>query len=188
MGLKNLVAKKSKQQEFIGDGFEKPNACFGGSLLKSNPKTKRPLESKLPIHLVLRAIQGGMRLPKAFNAVNELFRSVARKHGVTVYKYANMGNHIHSAIKLSSIHRWAAFIRELSGGIAQLLKDLGIAPQGVNFWKHRPWTRIVQGWQKAFRIVCEYIYLNILEAEGHISRKETKTLKDLHAIWAWAYG
>lgn len=54
------MPKRSKQLEFAGPGMKKPDVRFGGSLLgKSNPKRKRPLDSKRPIHLVLRANQGG---------------------------------------------------------------------------------------------------------------------------------
>ena len=43
-----------KQLSFLGVGLEKPRASFGGDLLKnSNAKIKRPLDSKLPLHLVL---------------------------------------------------------------------------------------------------------------------------------------
>jgi hypothetical protein len=51
------------------------------------------------------------------------------------------------------------------------------------YWKHRPFTRIVRGWRKAFRLACDYVELNILEAEGFISRRQTQTLRDLRAIW-----
>ncbi len=169
------MTKRSKQLEF--EGLAKPKATFGGSLLKnSHAKTKRPLESKLPIHLVLRANRGGMRSPKSFQAVNEMVYGTARKYGVKVYEYANVGNHLHLLIKLPHIRRWLAFIRELTGKIA-------LKMGGRKFWKQRPFTRIVAGWKRAYRIAKQYVHLNTLEAEGFISRKETKTLKDLHAIW-----
>ena len=47
----------------------------------------------------------------------------------------------------------------------------------------RPHTRIVRGWNRAFKIVKDYIYLNWCEAEEHISRKETRTLKDLRDLF-----
>jgi hypothetical protein len=75
------------------------------------------------------------------------------------------------------VHDWAGFIRELTGRIA-------LACQGKKgFWMYRPHTRIVRGWQKAFKIVLDYIYLNQIEAEGFISRKETKTLRDYRLIF-----
>src|SRR6202142_2061365 len=126
------MAKRTKQLEF--EGLAKPGASFGGGLLKKgNPKTKRPLESKLPIHLVLRANRGGMRNPKAFTPVTEAVYKTAKKYGIKVYEYANVGNHLHLLIKLPHIRRWAPFIRELTGKIA-------LKMGGQNFWKQRPFT------------------------------------------------
>ena len=173
-----------KQQEFKAKGLDKPKDTFGGKqFAKSNPKTRRPLEAKLPIHLVLRANQGGMRQPKVFAKVNDQVVRIAKKHGVTVYEWANVGNHIHLVIKLRSLNGWSAYIRELTGRIALLLKTNNLAPKDKKFWRHRPFTRIVRSWKKAFRDVLEYVHLNWLEAERFINRKDTKTLKDLHQIW-----
>ena len=172
---------RKKQQEFTGPGLEQPGDCFGGGLLKGNPKTKRPLDSKLPIHLTLRARKSVLRLPKIYAKVNQIIRETAAKHGVKVYKFANVGNHIHFALKIPRLDSWAGFIRELTGRIALACRNV-YAEKG--FWMFRPHTRIVRGWKKAFTVVKDYIYLNWCEAEGHISRKETKTLKDLRAIFS----
>jgi REP element-mobilizing transposase RayT len=180
------MPKRISQLSFNLDGLQKPKDIFGGSLLKnSHAKTKRPLHSKLPIHLVLRSTISAMRLPKTYKRVNETVSRVCRKHGVRIYNYSNVGNHLHLLIKLPNVWQWAAFIRELTGRISQVAQGLAGSDSGVgNFWKQRPFTRIVRGWQRAFRIVKEYINLNQLEAEGYISRRETKTLKDLRAIFS----
>jgi len=176
------MAKRAKQTEFQGKGLQKPEDSFGGSLLKGNPKTKRPLESKLPIHLTIRAARSTLRTPKTYSAVNLLVERTAKKYGVRIYHYANVGNHLHVLLKISRVGRWPAFIRELTGRIAQIVGEiLGLKGK---FWRFRPHTRIVRGWQKAFRSARRYVQLNWLEAEGFISRRETKTLKDLRAIWA----
>src|SRR3954469_12864898 len=112
------MAKRKAQQVF--KGLEQGSMSFGGSLLKeSHAKSKRPLDSKLPIHLVLRAVKGGMRMPKTLGKVNQTVAKTAKKHGVTIYRYANVGNHIHMIIKIPSRPRWAPFIRELTGRISQ---------------------------------------------------------------------
>ena len=175
------MARRKSQQEFIGKGFTKPGDEFGGSLLKGNPKCKRPLESKLPIHLTLRASKSSLRTPKTQTLVAELVYGTAKKYGVTIYKFANVGNHLHILIKISRISRWSAFIRELTGRIAQVATaQLGLSGR---FWLYRPHTRIVRGWNRAYRTAKMYVHLNWLQAEGFISRRETKTLKDLRAIF-----
>jgi REP element-mobilizing transposase RayT len=124
-----------------------------------------------------------MRQPNAIKQVHNIVYKTAKKHGVTIYKFSNSGNHLHLGIKLTKLMCWKGFIREVSGRIASLMRKLKITGLGESFWLHRPFTRIVRGWKKAFKILLDYIELNILEAEGHISRKDTKTLKDLNAIW-----
>ena len=177
------MSRKQKQQTFIGKELEKINDKFGGSLLKgSNAKTKRPLDSKLPIHLVLRSAKGVLRLPKTFSKVNTAVDEISRKHGVKIYKYANVGNHLHMVLKIPARSRWSAYIRELTGHIASTIKNLQIMTNEC-VWLYRPFTRIVRGWQKAFKIALEYVELNQLEAEGFISRREIRNLKDLRAIF-----
>jgi len=179
------MPKRQIQTFFLGNEFEKPVDKFGGSLLKGNPKKSRPIESKLPIHLVLMSQNGGLRLPKVFSKVNQTVANICRRHGVTVYSYANVGNHIHMVIKIPARPRWAAFIRELCGRVAQVAQQITGQQAGVKkFWKHRPFTRIVRGWRRPFKLIKEYVELNCLEAEGFINRRQTKTLKDLRAIWA----
>jgi len=133
------MARSKYQTTF--EGLQAPKDPFGGAQLKSHPKRKRPLDSKLPTHLVLRAQRSTMRSPKAFMTVNQLVHRISRKHGVKVYEYANVGNHLHILIKLRTRSAWSAFIRELTGRIAQLT--------GTQ-WLHRPYTRIIRGWRKAF--------------------------------------
>ena len=121
------MAKRSRQQEFQDKAFKKPDPCFGGSLLKGNPKGKRPLDSKLPIHLTLRATMSVLKLRTTYGKVNRIVYDSAKRHGVQIYKYANVGNHLHILIKIPRIGRWAAFIRELTGRIAQEISKAALA-------------------------------------------------------------
>ena len=160
--------RRQKQGTF--DGLHAPKDIFGGSLLTSHPKIKRPLESKLPTHLVLRAERSAMRNPKYYLKVNQIVRAACAKHGVKLYEYANVGNHLHLLLKLQTRRSWAAFIRELTGRIAQLTKIK---------WVHRSFNRIVCGWKKAYRIVREYVELNRRDADGLASRMEKIFLQEL---------
>lgn len=194
------------QLRFQDKSFAKPGSEFGGSLLKSNPKVRRPLKTNLPIHLVLRAQKSGMRNPKVYGFIHKQIYKSAKKYGIKIYKYANVGNHLHLLFKLSKLKLWAAFIRELTSLIASRVrsqispkKDLIKSPaskdldletmktqespsEKTQFWKFRPYTRIISGWRKAFTTLKNYIYLNRLEAEGHISRSQVKNLKDLQLL------
>ena len=150
----------------------KPKMMFGGSLIKSgtNPKVARPLDSRMPIHLVLRAERSAMRLPRNFGRVNHLVRTIAPRHGVKLYEYANVGNHLHLVLKISHRGTWSGFIRDLTGAIARLTRVR---------WATRPFTRVISGWRKAFEIAKNYVLLNHGEAELGLSRADSRRLKDL---------
>jgi REP element-mobilizing transposase RayT len=172
----------AKQLSFSGKLFDKPKDVFGGSLLTSNPKGKRPLHSKLPILLTLRAEKSCLRKLGAFHRVNHLVYATAKRHGIRIYAYANVGNHLHLLIKIPHVKRWAAFIRELTGQVAQAMLGKIDLPKDLRFWKFRPHTRIVRGWQKAYKTAKEYIYLNQLEADRCIDRKQIPNLKALKQL------
>jgi REP element-mobilizing transposase RayT len=172
--------RTKKQMEFVG--LDKPKAVFGGSLLKGNPKCKRPLDSKLPILLTLRAVKSGMRHPKAFGPIQKTVERCSAKYGVRIYEWANVGNHLHLLIKIGSRAAWVGFIRELTGEIASIVRSLFNIEGG--FWMFRPHTRIVQGWKKAYRFAKSYVVINQLEAEGLANRKEIRALRELRAVWA----
>ena len=155
-----------KQLSFFG----KINPAFGGSLLKSHPKVARPLSAKNPIHLVLRADKSRFRLPKNFARANDCLEKTAKKHGVRVYQYANVGNHFHVILKILNRRQWAAFIRELTSRLAYMAQIK---------WPKRPFTRIVVGWRRAYQALKRYVQLNQLEGEGLISRIQLKKLKGL---------
>jgi REP element-mobilizing transposase RayT len=173
-----------RQTQLSFEGFKRPSDKFGGALLKnSHAKSKRPLETKFAIHLVLTSVEGKMRLPKNFKNVGQIVKRVCKKYGVRIYEFVNVGNHIHLLIRILHVWRWGAFIRELTGRIAQVVQGINGQEKGIRkFWKQRPFTRIVRGWGKAFRIAKEYIELNRIEALGYISRKDVKTLRDLRLL------
>ena len=178
------MARTPKQLKFHGPGFEWLGDSFGGATMKSHPKTKRPLDSKLPIHLTLRAHRSCLRAPATLAKVNSIVQTTARRYGFKIYSYVNVGNHLHLLIKMSKRCRWAAFIRDLCGQIAlSVRRTLGFAAK-ESFWLFRPHTRVVRGWRRAFQVAKSYLYLNQLEAEGRISRYEIRQLKDLRALWS----
>jgi hypothetical protein len=177
------MSKRPKQLEFKGSAFEKPKDWFGGAYLKGHhAKSRRPLDSKFAIHVVLRATEPGLRKTAVYRHVNLTVARACKKYGVKLYEYANVGNHLHLLIKLTHIRAWRAFIREVTGRIAQIARGLKGRQKGDKpFWRHRPFTRIVRGWKRAYRLAKDYILLNQLEGEGLISRREHRRFGALAA-------
>ena len=54
--------------------------------------------------------------------------ALAKRYGVRLYRYANVGNHIHLLIKVPSRMIWQRFLRELSGGIAIIVASAPNCP------------------------------------------------------------
>lgn len=56
---------------------------FGGSLLAGKRKTKRPLSTKHPLHLVLKSSHKGLFNPGNLN-LESLIRTQAKKFGIRI--------------------------------------------------------------------------------------------------------
>lgn len=170
-----------KQQAFTG--FRRINPAFGGTLLKGNAKSKRPLDSKKPLHLVLRCQhEMSLRSPKVFGDVNLTMKKAAEKYGCTIYAFANVGDHLHVLLRVTKRQNWAAFIREVTGRIARLVQHVSGCLAKV--WAHKPFTRIVQSWQRDFRNVKQYIWLNELEGGSVIDATQKRILQRLRPFWS----
>jgi REP element-mobilizing transposase RayT len=105
-------------------------------------------------------------------------RKVAKRYGVRVYRYANVGNHIHLLIQVPTREAWKRFSKELSGGIAQIVtgarKGLALKrsadttiPESAKraFWDELLFTRIVK-FGRDFDELCRYVMKNLFEASG----------------------
>lgn len=157
------------------------SSAFGGTLLKGNPREKRPLSSKHSMHLVLRSsmAKGALRFnhPGRLKQLKKLLFEQAEKHGITIYELSINSNHIHLLLKIFSKEAYRAFIKSATGLIARkvLKRERGLARsegQQVNenkqrFWDHRPWTRLV-AWGRSFHEAKFYVIRNRLEAIGYL--------------------
>jgi REP element-mobilizing transposase RayT len=109
--------------------------------------------------------------PKHCDPIHALTEKLAKRWGVRLYRYANVGNHIHLLIKVPSRAVWRRFLRELAGGIAVIVtgakKGAGLSPNetGRGFWDHLAFTRIVS-FGRDFAGVSRYVIKNLFEAAG----------------------
>ncbi len=150
---------------------------FGGSVLTSNPKTKRTLSTKAAIHLVLKSefATGTYSMLQKHNAkkIDDLIRHQAKLCGIKIYHLVNVGNHLHIVIRITQRHLYPKFIRAITGLIARhvLNKERGakkvnsasIQRKKIQFWVARPFTRII-AWGKDFNYVKNYMKKNIYQA------------------------
>jgi REP element-mobilizing transposase RayT len=160
---------------------QKPHDHFGGRYLQNyNPKSKRPMDSKKALHLVLKSSQAvgekSLNSHKFKTKIWDIICNHAEKRGIKIYEYANGGDHLHLLLRAKHRDEYSGFIRTISGLIARLV---GGAQRGKplrkKFWDARPFSRIVSFAKREFNSVKTYLLRNTLEAIGwmpYISRKQ----------------
>lgn len=161
-------------KQLLLSGFEKlSKKDFGGDLLRGNAREERPISLRRPMHLVMRstfATRGRSFLfnTQRKNRIRSLIDRAAHAQGVKIYRYANSGNHLHMIVLPRSRVAFHRFIRTISGLIARLTlgAERGKA-LGQKFWDARPFTRILE-WGRDYRLTCEYLAQNTLEALGFV--------------------
>jgi REP element-mobilizing transposase RayT len=154
--------------------LKKQPSAYGGELLKTRKgrATARPLSTKFTMHLVLRSskAKGKMSFRNFKKEITQILEKFGSKFGVTIVRFANVGNHIHLQIKLSNRFTYRPFIRAITAAIA-------IKVGGRNrwnssevkkgkFWDLRPFSRIVDSF-KGFLNLKDYIEINELEGFGY---------------------
>ncbi|MGE3684245.1 MAG: transposase [Bdellovibrionales bacterium] len=176
---------------------------FGGRLLLGRRKGRRPLSSTEAVHVVFRSswARGENSLLKTYNKnpVIGIIRSVAHRYRVRIYRLAVASNHVHLILKFGSRDLYKAFIRVVTGRIANhvmksnsfkgfvrmVLSAGGVAQldevqgKGQRFFQFRPFSRVLH-WGRDFRTCCEYVTQNELEAIGFL---EYRPRADRYATW-----
>lgn len=144
----------------------------------SSRKTRRPLNSKRPVHLVLRSdlARGKRSLFKNKRLVLQFLRKYSKMFGVRVYEIAVCGNHLHGVVRCSDRTRLQNFFRVFAGQVAQEILRMhplqrgeekafrgGTHPKSQkSFWSLLAYTRIV-AWGRDFENVIAYVFRNTLE-------------------------
>jgi REP element-mobilizing transposase RayT len=149
---------------------------FGGSRLKSNPKTERPLCSNRAIHLVLKSswATGSFSMLQKYNSrkIDAIIRITAENCAIKIYHLVNVGNHLHLVIKLKDVKAYPKFIRIITGLIARHVLKRERGPvleqkkklKKVKFWIARPFTRIIT-WGRDYNYLHNYMEKNINQAK-----------------------
>jgi REP element-mobilizing transposase RayT len=140
-----------KQQSF----FPKPPLFHGGELGQGKRKTRRPLCSKRPVHIVLKAKSQNLYANKAW--IESKTRCLAERFHVKIYSLAVNFDHVHLVLKLPNRRAYAAFMRALTGLLARKI--------GTGLWKLLPFTRVL-AWGRDFRQALHYLRKNREEAAG----------------------
>lgn len=165
------------------------NAHGGSHHMTYNPAHARPLHTKKALHVVLKSKKAtgaySFNNKKWEQPIWDLIARHAKKNDVTIYSYANAGNHLHLLLRAKSREGYNCFIRAVSGLIVRLVTG---AQKGKSlngkFWDGRPFSRIVH-FGKDFQKVKSYLLRNTLEVIGWIPKisRSKKLTKEWKAFW-----
>ncbi len=152
---------------------DNPKKEHGGQIASGQRKTRRPLNTKGPIHLVLKSdfAQGPRSLLKHTKLIERILKKAAQKFRIRIYEKAIVTNHIHLLIRGKRREDLQNFFRVTAGHIAQeILRAFPIPTQITKenkFWRARIYSRLLT-WGREFKIVKAYLLQNMKEALGLI--------------------
>jgi REP element-mobilizing transposase RayT len=154
--------------------WSKSRFAFGGSLLRgSHPKTKRVFNPKQPLHVVLKSskAKGARSLLLHSRRIAVILSEQSDRHHIRLLQVANAGNHLHLLLEAPSRDFLSAFLRAISGRIAQIVMP---TESECGFWDARPFSRIVSKGRE-LRNVAKYLGMNSTEMIG-ISRPHARQI------------
>ncbi len=153
----------------------------GGSLRNGKRKEARPFSHKHAIHLVLRSekARGSWSLLTLSNEslVQKLLYKFAEKYQIRIYRFVNVGNHLHLLIKTQARQYTVAqknfqnFLRCFAGAVAFWVTGAKKASPKGGFWEKLVYSRMVI-WGKQFKSISDYFTKNFFESKGLWAGKE----------------
>ena len=165
-----------RQKQFLLPNFEKPKLVHGGEHSVGKRKTRRPISTKKPLHVVLRSGRAKGKLCLRGSGNNQLTEQMIKRYSkmfyIRIYKYSINSNHIHMALRTRSREALQNFLRALAGNLAvKILKAHG---ESGKFWDLLAFSRIAE-WGNGFRTLIAYVIQNQLEAIGAVAYKVRKS-------------
>ena len=177
----------------------------GGEIRKGKRKEARPFEAAKPMHVVLRSTYATQELSflrkRNKEAIQKIIHNGAKKFGVKILGFTNVGNHLHIIVKTTSNRyrlgrtQLANYLRYISGAIAffitgarkgKKVKDIfnhhNVASKSksdtahVRFWNNLTYTRIIH-WGQEYKTLQKYLLKNLLEAKNIWNRKNDASEK-----------
>lgn len=164
----------------------------GGELVRGRRKTARAIDPKASMHIVLRSTRArgewSMLSARNRDRVDTLVRRIAARHGQRLYRYANVGNHLHLLVKTPTRRVFQRFLKDLTGSIACLVTGAKNSnPIQGRFWDRLAYTRIVR-WGRDFKNIELYFIKNLFEAAGLLTKKAKALGLTVIPIAGWAKG
>jgi REP element-mobilizing transposase RayT len=105
-------------------------------------------------------------------AIRDILREKAKKFGVVIADFANVGNHLHIKIKVQSRESFQNFLKAVTCLIARKITGARRGKPFGKFWQALAFTRIITSRLEDLRL-RGYFEANRREAkEGHAARED----------------
>ncbi len=163
----------------------KHNLVFNPGLRKTIASRKRrPRGTDRSMHVVIKSdlAKGNFNLRRHQEKIRRLIFKIGFKRNVRVYRFVNVGNHIHMSLRLKNVSSWKGFISGITGGIASIV-GFKKSPSQPTFWNARPFTRAVN-WGSDYRQLKDYFAYNFLQTTELIPVKKTKNWRRVVSLFA----
>jgi REP element-mobilizing transposase RayT len=149
--------------------FSVPSTEPGGSLRVGRRKIARPFSRRCSVHVVLQSSRArgiwSLRRLETEARVRTAMRSLARRHGVRVYEFANSATHLHLLVRAKEKNAFQAFLRGFAGVTARLATGARRGRPVGKFWDTLTYSRLVR-WGRDFAGVRAYVVQNEWKRAG----------------------
>jgi hypothetical protein len=139
----------------------------GGVLGRGRRKTERPVSTRFPMHVVLHSqrAHGEWSLGRHRGCVRRTLGACAKRNGVKLYGFANVGSHLHLLVRARRREAFQGFLRSFAGIVARIVTGARKSRPltGGRFWTALAWSRVVH-FGRDYSAVRHYIFRNEIEA------------------------
>ena len=172
---------KRQTQLTLGPAFRN-RLDHGGRRRDGKRKLARPVTTKRPMHVVMKASKArgehSMLSPKVVRKIEARLHADAAKNQVKIRGFVNVGNHLHLIVQPRTRAGFQRFLRTFSGVVARMVTGArrGRAIEGGSggsvsrgghraFWDGLAFSRVVT-WGRAYEGLQKYFEMNNAEAGG----------------------
>lgn len=178
----NYIARMRTKQNDLFEYFDMKETkrrytrtTHGGTNTQGKRKQERPLDTKKWIHLVLKSDKAKNKLsflaPKNQLFVEATLKAKARKFGVRIAEFVNVGNHLHLKIKIASRVTFQSFLRSVTTLIARFITKAKRGQKFGRFWQGLAFTRVLRTSLEELRLKG-YLEANRREATNGYEDRE----------------
>lgn len=143
--------------------------AHGGQASIGREKTARPIATKRPMHLIFRSsrAKGTWSFLSSRNRdrLEAHLQTTARRFGVKIYRFANVGNHFHLLVQAKRRQDLQNFLRVFAQGVVFLVTNAKKGNPIGKFWDALAYSRIVE-WGRDWKSMLGYLEKNLLESKG----------------------